>query len=156
MSRRLFIGDQEINYFNSIGKELIQEIVGQKIIYYAVSQEYTNDDDLYGEAMTKTTYAPVEINALVAYGEPEQSVTNFSIDTVYSLQVNFLLYELTERHIMPRVGDFVQYGSSFYEVQELTLPTLVYGQIDHKVNARAICRIARDGQFKVKPMKESV
>lgn len=156
MSRRLFIGDQEINFFNWIGKELIQEIVGQKIIYFAVSQEATRSDALYGEAIQKTTYEPVEINALVIYNEPEQTVDNFSFDTIYRIQIAFALNELSERDIEPRVGDFVQYGESFYEVLELTKPNLIYGQVDHKQTVRAVCRIARAGQFQVEHIKQAV
>lgn len=156
MSRRLFVNEPEVNFFNDIGKELIQEIVGQKLIYYAVSNELTKSDDLYNEATKKVLFHPIEINALVLYRDPVQTVTSFSADTVYSIEIYFLLYELTERDVTPRMGDFVQFGKDFYEIEQLTLPQLTYGQIDHKVQVRATCRIAREGQFKVLPMKDSV
>jgi hypothetical protein len=149
MSRRLFINDQEVQFFNVIAKELIQDIVGQTLTYYAVSDQLTNSDDLYGEAINKTVYLPVEINALVRYEAPAQTVTGFSIDTIYSIEIYFLLDELLERGVVPHEGDFVRFGSSFYEVEQLTQPDLVYGQIDHKVQVMAVCRIAREGQFKI-------
>lgn len=151
---RLFIQDQEIDFFNLIGKELIQDVVGQRIIYYSVSDKLTHSDTLYGEAVTKTVYTPVEINARILYNAPEQVVNSFSIDTVYSLEVYFLLHELEERGIVPREGDFIQYGNAFYEIQSLTKPQLAYGYIDHKVQMRAICRIAREGQFQLPPVDE--
>lgn len=149
MSRRLFIGEQEINFFNWIGKELIQGIVGQKIFYYAVAEQDTTADSLYGEAMQKTTFTPVEINALVRYNEPEQTMTTFSVDTVSSIEIYFLLHELSERGVNPKIGDFCKYGRDFYEVTHMTMPQTTYGQIDHKVQVRARCRIAREGQFRV-------
>ena len=156
MSRRLFVNDQEVRFFNVIAKELIQDIVGQKIVYYAVSDQLTHADELYGEATKKTVCRPLEINALVRYKDPDQTVTSFSIDTVYSIEIYFLLDELLERGVVPHEGDFVQYGKSFYEVEQLTQPDLVYGQIDHKVQARATCRIAREGQFKLPPIQGNV
>ena len=152
MSRRLFVNDQEVAFFNVIGKELIQDIVGQKITYYAVSDKLTKADDLYGESLKKTTFKPIEINALIYYNDPEQTVTQFSYDTVQSIEIYFLINELLERGITPREGDFVQFGKTFYEVEELTRPQMVYGQIEHKVQVRAICRVARAGQFKLPPM----
>jgi hypothetical protein len=149
MSRRLFIGDQEINFFNAIGKELIQEIVGQTIVYYSVSNQMTNADDLYGEAMRKTVYVPLEINALVLYEAPTQTTSQFTEDTVYSIEIYFHLHELRERQIEPKNGDFVKFGENFYEVEELTVPDLVFGQIEHKVQVKARCRKARAGQFKI-------
>ncbi len=149
MSRRLFIGLPEVNFINWIDKELIQDVVGQKIIYYAVAEKLTAADDLYGEAIKKTTYNPVEINALVRYNAPAQTVTQFNMDTVYSIEIYFHLHELNERGITPKEGDFCKYGNSYYEVEQLTRPQLVYGQIDHKVQVRAVCRIARKGQFHV-------
>lgn len=149
MSRRLFICDQEIDFFNGIDKELIQEIVGQEITYYAVSDELTHSDDLYGEAMRKTVYTPVVISARVLYNDPQQSITGFSVDTTYSIEIYFHIYELTERGITPREGDFVKFGNNAYEIQKLTSPQIVYGQIEHKVQVKAICKIAREGQFNI-------
>lgn len=147
MSRRLFINDREVDFFNHIAKELIQDIVGQTVIYYAVSDELTHSDDLYGEASRKTVYNPVEINALVLYNEPQQTVTTFALDTTYSIEIYFHIHELQERGITAREGDFVKYGDNVYEIEKLLMPQLVYGQIERKVQVRATCRIAREGQF---------
>ena len=146
---RLFLGQKEINFFNSITKELIQEIVGQKIIYYAISEEHTNTHRLYDEAMKKTSYRPVEINALILYNEPLQTATQFSIDTIYSIEAYFHIHELRERNIIPREGDFVKFGDILYEIEKLNQPQLVYGQIENQVMTKAICRVSRKSQFEV-------
>jgi len=149
MSRRLFIGQQEIDLINEINKELIQEIIGQKIFYYAVSEKLTTADALYGEAIKKVTYTPVEINALVLFNAPQQTMTQFDLDTIYSIEIYFHLHELAERGIAPKVGDFCKFGKTYYEIEQLTQPQIVYGQIDHKVQVKAVCRVARQGQFSV-------
>ena len=45
----LFVGHREIDFFNHIGKELIQRIIDQKVIYYSVSEEHTKSHKLYDE-----------------------------------------------------------------------------------------------------------
>lgn len=145
----LFVGNREVDFFNSVTKEVIQKIVSQKIIYYSVSEKHTNVHKLYDEAIKKTVYSPVEINALVMYNEPIQTATQFSIDTVYSIEVYFHYHELEERNIIPREGDFVKFGTIVYEVEKLNQPQIVYGQMQNKVMVKAACRTARKSQFEV-------
>ena len=145
----LFVGNQEINFFNSINKEVIQKIISQKVIYYSVSEKHTKTHQLYDEAIRKTVFTPVEVNALVLYNEPTQTATQFSIDTVYSIEAYFHYHELEERNIIPREGDFVKFGKIMYEIEKLTQPQIVYGQIQNKVMVKAVCRVARKGQFEV-------
>jgi hypothetical protein len=89
----------------------------------------------------------VHINALVLYKSPSQSVSQFTIDTVYEIECYFHIHELHERQIIPREGDFLQFGSTVYEIEKLTRPQITYGQIDHEVMVKADCRVSRKSQF---------
>jgi len=146
---RLFVGDKEIHFFNSINKELLQKIVCQKVIYYAISEEKTNTHKLYDEAIKKTVHVPVEINALVLYNEPSQTVGKFSIDTIYSIEAYFHMDELEERNLIPREGDFLKFGDILYEIEKLHKPQIVYGQIENKVMVKSVCRVARKSQLHI-------
>lgn len=145
----LFVTSKEVRFFNHIAKELVQRIVAQKVIYYSVSEQHTKTHRLYDEAIKKTVFTPVELNALVLYNEPLQSATQFSIDTVYSVEVYMHIHELQERNLVPREGDFVKFGQVVYEIEKLSKPQIVYGQIDHQVMIKANCRVSRESQFKV-------
>ena len=101
----MFIGPKEIHFFNSINKELIQRIVDQKIVYFSVSDEHTNSNDLYKESIKKTVFNPVEINARVLYKEPKQTTTKFSIDTIYELEIYFHMDELNQRNNVQSKND---------------------------------------------------
>ena len=146
---RLFIGDREVAFYNGVNKELLQKIICQKIIYYSVSEEDTRSHRLYGEAVSKSVYDPVEINCLVLYQEPEQKVGQFTIDTIRKLEVYFYQEELRERELIPREGDFVKFGDVMYEIEKLNEPQLIYGQIEKEVMVKAVCRSSRQSQFKV-------
>lgn len=146
---RLFLSTKEIHFFNSLNKELIQKIVQQKIIYYSVSEEHTQVNDLYKESINKTVYVPVEINARVLYKEPEQSVGQFSIDTKYSIEVYFHMDELEQRKLIPREGDFLKFGTIVYEIQRLTRPQITYGLIEQEVMTKAECIVSRKSNFEV-------
>lgn len=145
----LFVTPKEVNFFNHINKELIQRIVAQKIVYFAVSDEHTKTDDLYGEAIKKTTYDPIDINALVLFKAPQQSATQFTIDTIYAIECYFHINELRERNIIPREGDFLRFGNVMYEIEKLTRPQITYGQIENEVMVKAECRVSRKSQFEL-------
>ena len=145
----LFVGQREIDFFNCVNKELIQKIVAQRVTYYSVSEEHTKANDLYNEAITKTVYTPVVINALVLFMDPTQTTTNFSIDTIYQIEVYFHEHELTERNIIPQVGDFMKFGEVYYEILTLTSPQIIFGQIDNKVMKKATARVARTSNFEI-------
>jgi len=103
----------------------------------------------FDEAVKKTVFTPVEVNALVLYEEPEQTFTKFAADTLHRIEVYFHIHELKERNIIPREGDFVKFGNIIYEIQKLTKPQIVYGQMDNQVMVKAECQTSRKSQFEV-------
>lgn len=145
----LFIGPKERAFFDSVNKELLQRIIGQKIIYYSVSIEHTNVDELYNEAISKTVFTPVEINALIDFNEPVQSTTNYSIDTRYTISVYIHDKELRERNIEPQVGDFLKHGRVFYELKTVTRPQMTFGQIENMVMTKLECVVSRESNFAI-------
>ncbi|MDP3763695.1 MAG: hypothetical protein Q8Q92_03540 [bacterium] len=128
---------------------MIQKIIGQKIVYYSVSIEHTNVDELYGEAISKTVFTPVEINALVEFNEPVESTTNWSIDTRYTLSCYIHEKELKERNIEIREGDFVKHARIFYEIKTVTRPQLTFGQGENPVMAKLECIVSRESNFSI-------
>ena len=145
----IFLREKELNFFNKINKELIQRIIAQKIIYYSVSEEHTNVDKLYNEAISKTVYMPVELNALINFNEPQETTTNWSIDTKYSISVYIHEYELKERNIEPREGDFVNWHKIFYEIKTVTRPQILFGQIENTIMAKLECVVSRQSNFNI-------
>ena len=145
----LFIGAQERAFFDSINKELIQKIVGQKVIYYSVSVEHTKVDELYNEAISKTVFTPIEINALIEFNEPIETTTNWSIDTRYNLSVYVHEVELKERNLECREGDFIKHGRIFYEIKTITRPQLTFGQIENPVMLKLECIVSRQSNFAI-------
>lgn len=145
----LFIGPKERAFFDSLNKELIQKIIGQKVIYYSVSVEHTNTDPLYNESLSKTVFTPVEINALIDFNEPIESTTNWSIDTRYSISVFVHDKELRERNIEPTEGDFLKWGRVFYEITRATRPQTTFGQIENPVMIKLDCIVSRQNNFSI-------
>jgi hypothetical protein len=148
MSRK-FIGGKELNFVNSINRELIQNVIGQEVIYYQVLAEKTHANDLYNEAIDKVYAVPVKCNCLVYYENTTETVSNFPADSKFKVDVFFHTAELLDRNLSPKMGDFVQFGEVVYEIYTITKPQMAFGQIEQKVMTKCSAGPARRGQFNI-------
>ena len=64
---------------------------------------------------------------------------------VSTLRSSVLRFERNE--VVVREGDFVAYGSKFYEIVTLGEPREIFGQTEHKMEVVAKCIRAREGLF---------
>ena len=144
----LFVGKKERDLVKQVNDELIERVIGQQIVYYAVSLDHSNFHDLYGEAIEKTFYTPVRVYALIEKEETATAFTNYGIDKVANITVHFHKRRLVEdQDLYVREGDFIQYDSQYYEIAELSQPRYLFGQDGHRFEIKATCRKAREGVF---------
>ena len=145
----LFVGQKEKDLVKQVNDELIERVIGQQVLYYAVDPERTDYHDLYGEALKKTFLPPVRVYALVEWEEFSSTYSqNIGIDQNASIVVHFHKRRLTEdQNLFVRQGDFVLYNDVFYEIMTLAEPTQLFGQPDTMVEISAKCVRAREGLF---------
>ena len=62
---RLFMTPREINFINDLGKELVKDVIGQKIYYFQISEIKSRVHDVYEESPDKVFENPIEIDCLV-------------------------------------------------------------------------------------------
>ena len=145
----LFLGEKEKNLVKQVNDEIIERVVGQQILYFAIDMETTNFHPLYGEAIEKNFLHPIRVYALIEYGGVEtQFMENVGLDKKTSLTAKFHKRRLTEdQNLFVREGDFVRYGDIYYEIVKLNEPKQLFGQIESKFEIIADCIRARDGLF---------
>ena len=144
----LFIGKKERDLVKQVNDELIERVIGQQVLYYPISLDHTNFHSLYGEAIEKTFLPPIRVYALVEWEGQETTNTSAGIDKRSSLTVHFHKRRLTEdQDLFVREGDFVLYGSYYYEIVTLNETKQIFGQVDHKMDISAKCIRARKGLF---------
>lgn len=145
----LFLGEKEKNLVKQVNDEIIERVAGQQILYFPIDIEHTDFHPLYGEAIEKTFLPPVRVFARVEYqGVETMVVDNLGLDKKTALKVMFHKRRLTEdQNLFVREGDFVRYGSIFYEIVKLNEPKHLFGQADTQFEITADCIRARDGVF---------
>ena len=145
---RLFITPRELNFISDTTKELIKDVVGQKIIYYPISEIKTKTHEVYNEALKKIFDNPIIIDALVNNEfQTNTKIDKFGIDAQYQIEVYIQHRDLVEKGINVCIGDFFSFSDIFYEITERTFMRNIYGQAEHKDGVRLVGIKSRQGLF---------
>ena len=144
----LFLNKKERDLVKQVNDELVERIIGQQVLYYAIDVTTTDYHSLYGEAIEKTFLPPVRVFALVDWEGLQTTTDKYGLDVITTINIHFHKRRLTEdQDIFIREGDFVLYGKFYYEIVTLNEPKQLFGQADHRFEITAKCVRARKGLF---------
>ena len=142
---RLFITPREIDFISDVTKEVIKDVVGQKIFYYRVREDLTQIHDVYEEAENKVFDPPIIIDARVEWEPTVITINRFGGEELYSINVFLHERDMLDRNIDPRQGDFFSYGDTFFEITSAVIESTVYGEIEHSVGLKLVGKQSRIG-----------
>ena len=111
----LFGGSRDISLFNTLSKELINDIIQSEVGYYKFALEKTTSN-VYGESQGKVYYEPVRIACLMNREDQSWSSDDFGSDVNQTLNFRFLKEELKDINLVPEVGDILLFRNNFHEV----------------------------------------
>jgi len=144
----LFVGDKERKLVRQVNTELIENVIGQVIAYYAIDLKSSNFHPVYGESKEKSFLPPVRVYARVETEPSEVLQTKAGVDRVQKINVYFHRKRLTEdQKLVVRIGDFVYYDGDYYEIIETRGSKRLFGQDGQKYEIAATCTKARENMF---------
>ena len=123
----LFGGSRDISLFNTVSRELINDIIQTEIGYYKFALEKTTSN-VYGESVGKMFYEPVRIACLMKRDNQAWSSDEFGSDVDQTIGFNFLKNELKDLNLVPEVGDILLFRNNFYEVDERIENEMILGK----------------------------
>lgn len=144
---RLFITPREVDFISDLTKEVIKDVIGQKIFYYAISVIKTRVHDVYEEAPEKIFEEPLEVDALVEWSPEDVRTNQFGTEEHYGIEAYVHHRDILDKGVVLTEGDFFSYGPTFFEVTSIRWDKNVYGQIEHKTGVKLIGKQARKSQF---------
>ncbi len=144
---RLFITPREIDLISDITKEVVKDVVGQKIYYYPISDTKSKIHEVYQESPEKVFDNPIEINCLVEYQETQATTTRFGSEQFYNITVFIQNRDMIDKGIKLYTGDFFSYGTVFFEVIQLIVLDNIYGQAEYTAGIKLVGKEARKSQF---------
>ena len=149
---RLFITPREIDFISDITKEVIKDVVGQKIYYYRVREDLTDVHDVYEEATNKIFDPPIEIEARVEWSPEEVRTNRFAHEEFQTTTVSIQSRDLLDKKIQIQEGDFFSYGDTFFEVTSVVSLMQIFGQIERPTGIKLTGKQARKGLINVAPI----
>ena len=111
----LFGGSRDISLFNTISKELINDIIQTEVAYYKFALEQTKIN-VYGEAPQKNYYEPIKIASLIDRSDQTWTSDEFGPDVNQTIKFTFLRKEFIDLNLFSDVGDLILFRNNFYEV----------------------------------------
>ena len=148
---RLFITKREIDFINDTAKEIVKDVIGQKIYYYPINELRTDIHVIYEESPNKIFDNPIEVECTVKYQPQEIKTNQFGSEEFYTIEVYIQKRDLIDKGILIREGDFFSYGTVFFEVIQVPDAATIYGEIEYTSYITVTGKQSRKGQFISKP-----
>jgi hypothetical protein len=148
---RLFITPREQDLISDLTKEIIKDVVGQKIYYYAIRVDVTQIHDIYEEAIDKYFDPPIEIDCTVAWSPQTVTTGRFGSENLYTTEAYLHYKDLIDKDINVREGDYFSYGETFFEITSIVWQSNIYGEIEYMTGVKLLGKQARKGLIDKKP-----
>ena len=123
----LFGGSRDISLFNTVSKELINDIIQTEVAYYKFALEQTKIN-VYGEAPGKNYFEPLKIACLINKDDQLWSSDDFGSDINQTIGFKFLKKELKDINLVPEIGDIILFKNNFYEVDSKVENKFILGR----------------------------
>ena len=130
-----FGSDRDVSLMVNIGRELLHDVIEQEVLYHKLSLEDT-DVNLYGESLSKSYWNAVKLHCLITRGDQIIDIQEFGPDLGREASFAFIRQDLTDKTVVPEVGDIVEWHNDFYEVDTVRENQLFLGS-DNSYNLQS-------------------
>ena len=131
-----FLQTRDIEFFKSIARELVDDVVQNTIVLFKVNMNETKVN-IYGESLNKTWYPGVELYAL--YSKSPEDVVYEGFGPEMQQNITFKLDRMMceEKNVYPEVGDIIFFDTSYYEIDNTNEIQFIGGSPDN--NFSIVC-----------------
>lgn len=126
MSR--FALQRDINFFKSISKELVDDVIETVVVLYKLIVEESKTN-IYGESLSKTYYSPIESTCIIERADTSVNYEGFGSDSSQTVEFRFNRFTLEEKGFYPEIGDIIFHNNAYFEIDNVRdVDQLIAGQ----------------------------
>jgi hypothetical protein len=109
---------------NNVGNSLDNPIVAQtlftnmNVLYHKINLELTKTN-IYGEALEKWYYQPVNVRCTIERGEITNGDDDFGVTIANTIKINIPKALLQQYNFLPEVGDIIMDREKYYEINSI-------------------------------------
>lgn len=100
-----------------IRRELVGGVISQEILYYKLDIRSVQDD-IYGEAETKSYSIPVRLTCLIERGDQAWKSEEYGPDLNRTTSFRFVKEDLIDAGFKADVGDIICWHDQYFEIDE--------------------------------------
>ncbi len=143
-NKPFFLPQKEVNLFDHLNEELIDEIIGQSIDIYKVKLDDTTSN-IYGESDDGIKYFEkgFRVNCLIFFNEPENDMGDFGTDMNSTIEMYFHRTSLSGSDFFPEPGDIADWNDFYWEINSVAEPQLLQGHPGFRHDVKAIAHRTR-------------
>jgi hypothetical protein len=149
---RLFITPREIDLISDLNKEIVKDVIGQKVYYYKVREELSDVHDVYEEAIDKIFDPPINLDARIEWNQSEIRTNQFGSEEYNTITVYIQYRDVLDKQIDIEEGDYLSYGNTFFEVATSVIDSIIFGEIEYSTGYKLVCKQARKGLIDKTPI----
>lgn len=115
----IFHGPAEVKLHVSMGRELVESLIKQRIVLYRVDATNT-ESNFYGESKVKNYKTPVTLAARVQIADEDASL----LGGIRQIKRGSLITHVYQDHLVEqgaddvKVGDFILFEGKYYEIYD--------------------------------------
>jgi hypothetical protein len=131
-----FLQTRDIEFFKSIARELVDDVVQNTIVLFKVNMNETKVN-IYGESLNKTWYPGVELYALYSKSPEDVVYEGFGPEMQQNITFKLDRAMCEEKNLYPEVGDIIFFDTSYYEIDNTNEIQFIGGSPDN--NFSIVC-----------------
>ena len=131
-----FLQTRDIEFFKSIARELVDDVVQNTIVLFKVNMNETKVN-IYGESLNKTWYPGVELYALYSKSPEDVVYEGFGPEMQQNITFKLDRAMCEEKNVYPEVGDVIFFDTSYYEIDNTNEIQFIGGSPDN--NFSIVC-----------------
>jgi len=131
-----FLQTRDIEFFKSIARELVDDVVQNTIVLFKINMNETKVN-IYGESLNKTWYPGVELYALYSKSPEDIVYEGFGPELQQNITFKLDRTMCEEKDVYPEVGDIIFFDTSYYEIDNTNEIQFIGGSPDN--NFSIVC-----------------